>query len=81
MTEDDEDRSLANIELCRRLNRSAGEKYAEHGVAHEDISIAAVYSAHDLAMHAGRDPHGAIEWMRSALDVMESKFLDQASKH
>lgn len=75
----DEDRSMANIETCRRINRAAAVKYAEHGVTPEDAAIAAIYSAHDLAMHLGHDPAGAIEWLRTALDVMEARLLREAT--
>lgn len=80
MTE--EDASLANIETCRRINRSAAARYAEHGVSAEDAAIAAIYSAHDLAMHTGRNSVDALDWMRNALDVMEGSLLLQvARKH
>lgn len=79
MTE--EDRSIQNIETCRRINRKAATKYAEHGVAPEDAAIAAVYSAHDLAMQIGHNQAGAIEWLRTALDVMERSLQSTGSVH
>lgn len=79
-TEHDEDRSLANIETCRRINRRAGALYVAKGVRPDDVAIAAAFSAHDLAMHDGRDPHGAIEWLRTTLDVMERDLLARAAE-
>lgn len=70
------DSSFANIETARRINRRAAEQYVAHGVSPADAAIAAMYSAHDLAVQAGNDEHGAIEWMRTALDAMERQMLD-----
>lgn len=69
---DAETLSLDNIERCRRVNRLAADKYAEQGVAPDDIAIAAAYSAVDLAQHNVGDPAAAIAWVRRALDVMEA---------
>lgn len=80
MNEDQEAASLAAIETCRRINRSAAAEYLARGVRADDIAIAAIYSAHDLAMHDGRDPAGAIEWLRTALDVMERQLLGEVSR-
>lgn len=68
----DEALSLEMIERCRRVNRSAAAKYAEQGVAPDDIAIAAAYSAVDLAQHNVGDPAAAIAWVRRALDVIEA---------
>jgi HD superfamily phosphohydrolase YqeK len=75
-----EDLSLQNIQTCRRINRKAAEQYEAHGVTAEDAAIAAIYSAHDLALHTGRDPHEAIEWMRTALDMMERQLLGESPR-
>lgn len=75
MTPEDEDRSIQNIETCRRINRKAAVLYAAHGVSAEDAAIAAIYSAHDLAMHTGKSPAEAIEWLRTALDLQERQLL------
>lgn len=64
--------SIDQIERCRRVNRLAAAKYAEQGVALDDIAIAAAYSAVDLALHNVGDPAAAIAWVRRALDVMEA---------
>lgn len=73
-----EDQSLANIETCRRINRSAAAQYLTRGVAPDDVAVASIYSAHDLAMHAGRNSHDSIQWLRTALDIMERNLLDKA---
>lgn len=64
------------IEICRRLYREAALKYAERGVPIRDVAIAAIFSAHDLAMHSGLNAHDAIEWLRTATDVMERQILE-----
>lgn len=71
MTPEQEDRSLQNIETCRRVYRSAAERFAQHGVDIADIAIAAIYSAGDVAQIMNGTPAEAIKWMRQALDEME----------
>lgn len=74
-----EARSLANIETARRINRSAAAKYGQHGVTPIEAAIAAIYSAHDLAVEAtGEGAIGAVEWLRTAIDTMERQLLEQA---
>lgn len=68
----EEDSSVIAIELCRKVNRSAAMKYAEKGISADDIAIAAIYSAVDLAQHFTGDPASAIAWARRALDVLEA---------
>ena len=80
MTDEQEDRSLAHIELCRRINRKAAEQYRQHGVTAEDAAIAAIYSAHDLAMQTGKSPSEAIEWLRTGLDLQERQLLGGSSR-
>lgn len=80
MTEEQEDRSAANIETCRRLNGKLARRCLAHNVTASDVEIAAVYSAFDLANKNGRGAVAAIEWMRSALDVMESQLLASARR-
>lgn len=71
MTENDEHLSLVQIEKCRRVNRLAATKYAEQGVTLEDIAIASIYTALDLAMALKGSPIAGIEWMRTAIDLQE----------
>ena len=42
-----------------------------------DAAIGAIYATHDLAMHAGMDGHTAVEWMRTATDLMERQLLER----
>nr|WP_086493866.1 hypothetical protein [Novosphingobium panipatense] len=76
MLVDQDEASLDRIERCRRINRKAAAKCGEHGVAPDELAIAAVYSSFDLAeAWAGRGM-SAIEWLRTALDVMEENILN-----
>ena len=75
MTDDQEASSMQVIEFCRRFNRRMAEKQAEIGARIEDIAIGAIYSAVDLAQAHTGDPVAAIEWARTALDVMERRIL------
>lgn len=72
MTHDEEEASIKAIEFCRQFNRKMAAKQQEAGVRVEDISIAAVASAIDLAQHHTGDTESAIAWVRSALDVAEA---------
>lgn len=71
MSENDERHSLDRIERCRRVNRLAATKYAEQGVSLEDITIASIYTALDLAMTLKGSPMAGIEWLRTAIDLQE----------
>ena len=73
------DQAAAAIELCRKLNRKAAGQYVARGIAPADAVIGAIYSAHDLAtdLHTG-DGHAAIEYLRTALDMMERQLLERA---
>jgi hypothetical protein len=76
MTGNDENISEQAIELCRNLNRSAAVKYAERGVSHEDITMGSIYCSFDLATGLTGSQIGAIEWLRSAVDVIERQLLE-----
>ena len=41
----------------------------------EDAAIAAIYSAHDLAIAVGKSPIEAIEWLRTGIDVIERGLM------
>lgn len=75
------DQTATAIDLCRRINRSAAGQYAAHGIEAPDVVIASIYSTHDLAtdLHGG-DAHGAIEYIRTALDMMERQLLTRAAQ-
>lgn len=67
----------AQVELARRVNRSAAERYALKGLHPCQIAEAAVLSAYDIAeaLHRGNSV-AAIEWMRTALDALERGVMD-----
>lgn len=66
------------MERCRALFRNAGIAMISAGVDPVDVAIAASYAAHDASQHTGRNPHDAIEWLRTALDLQERQLLEQA---
>ncbi len=72
MTHDEEEASIKAIEFCRQFNRKMGQRQLEAGVRVEDIAIAAVASAIDLAQHHTGDTESAIAWVRAAIDVAEA---------
>ncbi len=62
-----------DVERVRRLHRLASERCAMHGVPADDLAIAALYAAFDMAeLHSGQGM-AAIEWMRTAW-TLESRF-------
>jgi hypothetical protein len=76
MTRGDEEVSIKAIELCRKLNRVAAEEYEKRGISVEDVSVAALYSAFDIAQRfKGGDPFAAIEWIRTGADLMERQLM------
>jgi hypothetical protein len=77
MTGNDEDVSNHAVEMCRKLNRSAAFKYGEHGISTEDVTIAALYSAFDLAAGFTGSWIGGVEWLRSGLDVIERQLMQE----
>lgn len=75
MTGNDEDVSIHAIEIGRRLGRALASKLMERGVSAEDASIAAAYSAVDLAAAVQGSVIGGVEWLRTAIDVIERQVL------
>jgi hypothetical protein len=72
MTEEQEDCSMQVIDFCRRHFRKLGaEEFTKLGARPDDISIAAIYAAVDLAQHHTGDTASAIRWAREALAVLE----------
>jgi hypothetical protein len=70
------------FEPIRRAFRVSADRLSAAGrIEPIDAAIGATYAAHDLAMHAGMSPHDAIEWMRSATDLMERQLLAEARAH
>lgn len=71
MTHDEETCSMMVIEFCRDHFRKLGAvEFTKLGARPEDIAIAAVYSAIDLAQHHTGDPASALAWVRQALEVV-----------
>lgn len=79
MTGNDEQLSMKAIDICRNLNRRAANECAKHGISPEDIGIAALYSAFDIAEEVKRDPVLAIEWLRTGIDLMERQIMEGRS--
>ena len=75
MTHNDEEVSMSAIDLCRNINRKAANEYGKHGVSGEDIALAAIYSAFDIAEAAKGPGVVAVEWLRTALDVIERQVI------
>ncbi|PZU77752.1 MAG: hypothetical protein DI530_12230 [Sphingomonas sp.] len=43
-----------------------------------DVALGALYAAHDLAQRAGMTAPEAIEWLRTAADLMERQLIKSA---
>lgn len=67
----DEDGSLGHIEATRRVVRKAATLCNARGASVEDVAIGVLYAAFDVAeQHAGEGV-SAIEWLRTACDMLE----------
>lgn len=75
MTHNDEAVSMSAIDLCRNINRKAANEYATRGISAEDIALASIYSAFDIAEAAKGPGVVAVEWLRNALDVIERQVI------
>ncbi|MBZ9650326.1 hypothetical protein K9B33_22605 [Sphingobium sp. 3R8] len=64
------------IEAVRGPIRRLAERFPDREPI--DLALGALYASHDLAQRAGMDPHSAIEWMRTAADLMERQLLERA---
>ena len=69
------DEGMKNGAVCRDLNLRAAMRYAEHGVELPDLAIAGLFSSFDLAVAFTGGLPAAIEWMRTAVDMIENKML------
>ena len=78
MTGDDEQISMKAIELTRDLCRRAAIECQARGISLEDVAVASLYAAHDIAQNFKGDPFAAIEWMRTGLDLMERQIMEGA---
>ena len=75
MTNDEEGISISAIDLCRNINRKAANEYASKGISPEDIALAALYSAFDIAEAAKGPGTVAVEWLRTGLDLIERQIM------
>ena len=75
MTNDQESISLSAIDLCRNINRKAANEYAAKGISAEDIGLAALFSAYDIAEVAKGPGMVAVEWLRTGLDLIERQVI------
>lgn len=76
MSEAEELASIERIEATRRIARKAlGACMHRAGVKLDEALIGALYAVFDIAeQHAGAGM-GAIEWLRSGIDVLEQQIL------
>lgn len=75
MTGNDEMTSAKAIGICRSLNRKLAAQCNAKGISGEDIALASLYSAFDIAEAAKGPGVVAIEWLRTGLDVIERQVM------
>lgn len=76
MTQGDENTSVEAIELTRSLHRKLDAECERRGISLEDVSIASLYATFDTAQRFNGDPHAAVEWLRTGLDLLERQLLE-----
>lgn len=69
------DGEIAMIEMTRRLARSLITRLADGGAQPTDIAIGMAYALHDAATELTGTATEAVEWMRTAADIMERSAL------
>ena len=77
MTSDDEMISERAIGLCRNLQRKLANECHIKGISPEDIALASLFSAFDIAKGAKGPGLVAVEWLRSGLDLIEQQIMDE----
>ncbi len=75
MNSDIETVSMKSIAIVRNLQRSLANQCFERGLSTEDIALASLYSAFDIAEGAKGPGMVAVEWLRTGLDVIEQGIL------
>ncbi len=75
MTGHDEMISEKAIGICRRLNRQLANECHAKGISPEDIALASLYAAFDIAEGAKGPGLVAVEWLRSGLDLIERQTM------
>ncbi|QNE05416.1 hypothetical protein [Croceicoccus marinus] len=65
----------AIIETTRRLTRKLMAQVTTRGVTPADATIGLAYALHDAATELTGDPISAVEWMRTAADLMDRQMM------
>ena len=76
MSGDAETASLGRIEATRRVARKAADLCVARGASIEDAAIGMAYAAFDVAERHAGEGQGAIEWLRTSIDVLEAALID-----
>ena len=76
MTGHDEAISEHAIHTVRNLQRHLANQCFERGISPEDIALASLHSAFDIAEGAKGPGMAAVEWLRTGLDVIERQLMD-----
>lgn len=71
----DEDSAMRVVAFCRHFFARMAQEQQKVGARVEDIAIGSIYAAVDVAQAHTGDPIAAIEWARTALDVMERSLM------
>ncbi|MXP48432.1 hypothetical protein GRI43_13645 [Altererythrobacter luteolus] len=79
MTGRDEAVSERAIEMVRNLQRRLANECHAKGISPEDIALASLYSAFDIAEGAKGPGLAAVEWLRTGLDVIERQVMEKVS--
>lgn len=69
--------AAATIEGVRGPIRRLAERFPDREPI--DVAMGALFASHDLARRAGMSPIEAVEWLRTAADLMERQLLDAAA--
>lgn len=64
---------LLAIEAVRGRVRRIADRFP--AIEPIDVALGALYASHDLARRAGMTPIEAVEWLRTAVDLMERQLL------
>lgn len=76
MIKDNDPASTKRIESTRRIHRRAAQMCQAKGVSDEELAVAAIYFAFDLAEAYAGPGMVAIEWLRTSIDVLEQGVLN-----
>lgn len=76
MTGHDEATSERAIEIVCNLQRRLANECHAKGISPEDITLASLYSAFDIAEGAKGPGMVAVKWLRTGLDVIERQVME-----